>query len=129
MLVNAGDTVVWLDQAPTNYLESYGGDWKSPPMTNGDSFAFTFTNAGFYAYRTGLGIIGATASGTVTVNAWSDVPPPVTINSPVDGTTLASTEANILEASATNEANLAATELFANGTSIGAVSNAPHAIQ
>jgi hypothetical protein len=57
LAVNVGDTVVWLNQQqspPTNYVASYAGDWSSPVLGPGESFAFTFTNAGFFAYRTGI---------------------------------------------------------------------------
>ena len=90
--INVGDTVVWVNQQPsflgTNFVESYSGEWSSPAMVNvGDSFSFTFTNAGFYAYRTGVSGYGGTKGlpGTVTVNGWTGAPPAVTILTPLDG--------------------------------------------
>ena len=90
LAVNAGDTVVWLNEQPlylgTNYVESYGGEWKSPWLNPGDSFSFTFTNPGFYAYRTGCHGEGSQPlPGTVAVAAWTNAPPAVTIDTPVAG--------------------------------------------
>ena len=92
LAVYAGDTVVWVDPNPggatnyvaTNYVESYGGEWGSGPLRPGDQFSFTFTNPGFFAYRT----VDASMSGTVTVLAWTGAPPAVAINTPVDGATV-----------------------------------------
>ncbi len=93
--INVGDTIVWVNQQaapPTNYVESYGGQWRGALPNPGDSFAFTFTNAGFYAYRTGLLVSPdegfSVVAGTITVSDWTDAPPAVTINSPMDGALL-----------------------------------------
>jgi plastocyanin len=124
--VNVGDTVVWVNQWPTNsgtnYVESYGGEWKSPPLNSGDSFSFTFTNAGFFAYR------ARDAFGTVTVMAWTNAPPALTINTLVDGFVLASNWQVWVQASVTNPENLAQIEYFANSTFIGTATNSPFGV-
>jgi len=128
--VNTGDTVVWVNNLPeylgSNYVESYGGEWKSPVLGPGGSFSFTFTRPGFYAYRTGIPISGANASGTVTVSAWTGAPPAITINSPVDGTFIGGL--NLVQASAANAANLAEVQYFANSALVGTATNAPYAV-
>jgi hypothetical protein len=135
--VNAGDTVVWVNQQPlyygTNFVQSYGGEWSSPPMVNlGDSFSFTFTNAGFYAYRTGaIGWNGTKGlPGVVTVNAWTGAPPAVTILTPLDGSFFIAGP-DIVQASVTNTDNLAEIKYFAGTNLIGigtAAASPPYAV-
>lgn len=78
--IKVGDTVTWyMASSVSNFTESLGGEWKSPSFTNtGATFSYTFTNAGFFVYRT------ARAVGTITVKAWTNPPPPVEIVWPVD---------------------------------------------
>jgi len=121
--VNVGDTVVWVNQWTTNSVESYGGEWKSPFLNSGDSFSFTFTNAGFYAYRT-LANTPSPTVGTVTVLAWTGAPPAVTINTPVDGSAVGLSQ--LVQASVTNMEALAQIEYFSNSVLIGTVTNAPY---
>jgi Bacterial Ig domain len=131
---NAAHTVWWVNQQDpfyygTNYTESYGGEWKSPPLNLGDSFSFTFTNAGFYAYRTGtMGGYNNLQPGTVTVQAWTDAPPAVTINTPVSGAILSDIGPGLIQASVTNVEGVAEMQFFANSTLIGTATNAPYAI-
>jgi len=133
LAVNAGDTVTWVNWQQsflgTNYVESYGGEWKSPPMNLGDSFSFTFTNPGFYAYRTGTaGAPGALLPGAVTVSAWTNAPPAVTLNSPVAGSVLSFTEGGWVQASVTNADGPAEMQYFANSSLIAIATNPPYAI-
>ena len=75
--VNTGDTVVWVNAFGygPDYVESYEGDWKSPPLDAGASFSVTFINPGFYAYRTSESAYTGRTSGTVTVSGWTNQPP------------------------------------------------------
>lgn len=127
--VNVGDTVVWVNQWPqyagTNYVESYGCEWKSPPLSPGDSFSFTFTNAGFCAYRTRVVYRPDPTAGTVTVVAWTGAPPAVTINTPVDGSVVLW---SLVQASVTNTEDLAQIEYFANSDLIGTATNSPYGV-
>ncbi len=126
LAVNAGDTVVWVNQWPqnagTNYVESYGGEWKSPALNSGDSFSFTFTNAGFFAYRTKAG------AGTITVVAWTGAPPALTINTPVDGSVFSWSWGTWVQASVPNPEDLAQIEYFANSNLIGTATNSPYGV-
>jgi hypothetical protein len=141
MAVNAGDTVVWLNQQPaaagSNYVGSFGGEWESPSLGPGDSFSYTFTNPGFYAYSTGLGGPsigvrpgpGGSLFGVVTVNAPTDAPPLVTISTPVDGAVLSPVVPGLVQASGLTAGAFATVEYFANATLIGIATNFPYGIQ
>lgn len=127
LAVNLGDTVVWVNQQwgflGSNYVASYGGDWKSPLLAKGDSFAVTFTNAGFFAYETGTS--RAPYSGVITVRAWSQGPPPVTLNAPVEGSVLTDGVEGFIQASATNQAETVQMDYYANSNIVATVTNAP----
>ena len=130
LAVNAGDTVTWVNWQQswlgTNYVESYGGEWKSPPMNLGDSFSFTFTNPGFYAYRTGtVGAPGTLLPGTVTVSAWTNAPPAVTLNSAVAGSIVSFAEGGWVQASVTNADGPAEMQYFANSSLIAIATTPP----
>ena len=127
--VDVGDTVVWVNRWPaqfTNDVESFGGEWKSPPMNSGEAFSFTFTNAGFYAYRARWGSWGFSPDyGAVTVVGWTDAPPAITINTPAQGT-FAFAGAILVQATATNTSDLAEIQLFLDSALIGAATNSPY---
>jgi len=127
LTVYAGDTVVWVNPNPgwpTNYVESYGGEWSSGPLLPGDQFSFTFTKPGFFAYRT----LEPELSGTVTVMGWTDAPPAVAINMPMDGAVVPWQWGIRVLASATNTADLVSIEFYANADSIGVATNSPYTV-
>jgi len=127
LTVYAGDTVVWVNSGlgwPTNYVESYGGEWSSGPLLPGDQFSFTFTKPGFFAYRT----LEPELSGTVTVMGWTDAPPAVAINMPMDGAVVPWQWGIRVLASATNTADLVSIEFYANADSIGVATNSPYTV-
>jgi hypothetical protein len=125
LTVYAGDTVVWVNPGwPTNYVESYGGEWRSGPLRPGDQFSFTFTNPGFFAYRT----VDISMPGTVTVLGWTDAPPAVAINVPMDEAIVPHGWGTWVQASATNTADLLSIEFYANSDFIGIATNSPYAV-
>jgi len=137
LAINAGDTVVWVNQQDnyyaTNFIQSFGGEFKSPPMNKGDTFSFTFTNAGFYAYLTGLmrpdlasGV--TTAAGTISVSGGTGSPPAVTINSPVDGSILG-VVGTLVHASVPNPNNVDEVQFFVNANVIGSATNVPYEVE
>ncbi len=140
LAINAGDTVVWVNQQAvpaTNYVESYGGEWRGALPNPGDSFAFTFTNAGFYAYRTGLQSgVGLSVVGTITVSACTDEPPAVTINSPVDGAVFPMAVfvrpgligSRLVQASVADPDNVARIQYFVNSNLVGTAASPPYGI-
>ncbi len=122
LVVNVGDTVVWLNPSVgTNYVESLDGSWTSGTLQQGESFALTFSDPGFYPYRTSFSTFGV-----VTVRAWTDAPPAVTLNIPMDGLVIG--VSSPLRASTTNDENIAKMEFFANSLPIGIATNAPFII-
>ena len=129
--VNVGDSVVWVNQEPlfegTNYVRSYGGEFESPLLYPDDTFSFTFTNAGFYAYHTGADPAYAPPAGTITVNALTGAPPEVMINVPVEGFVLPSF-GGLVQATVSNADNIAEVDYFANGSLIGVATNAVYGI-
>jgi hypothetical protein len=134
LTINVGDSIVWVNEQTspsTNYVESYGGEWKSPTLYYGDSFSYTFTNAGFYAYRTGQSYPFTGAPGTITVNGWLNAPPAVTINTPVEGFVFPPLTGHTvtLQASVTNADNFPLIEYFANSNLIAVATNPPYSVQ
>jgi hypothetical protein len=147
--VNVGDTVTWHAGGPSDVqsVESYTGEFISPVMVErGSSFSYTFTRPGLYPYHH----IGheptppytpvssrIAKQGTVTVLAWSNQPPAVTINTPIEGshwgwslwgpTTPSISEWITLRASVTNQpAEIARLEFHAGANLLAAVTNAPY---
>ena len=132
LAVNSGDTVVWVNApqgASTDYVESYGGEWRSPLLAIGASFSVTFPNPGFYAYRTSESADSGRTSGTVTVRGWTNQPPAVTINTPMDGFLFATYQPAFVQASVTNPAETVLVQYFANTNLIGSATNPPYAVQ
>jgi len=129
LTVNVGDTVVWTNQQElslgTNFVESYDGEWKSPKLLLGDSFAVTFTNAGQFVYRTGERTFPR--AGIVNVRPWTGAPPALTINAPRDGSRL-STEM-FLQATATNQDDIVTMDYLANSQLIDTATNAPFTLR
>ena len=125
LAINAGDTLVWVQPSysyqGTNQVESYGGEFKSPPLAPGDVFSYTFTNPGNYAYRAGL--FHDSPAGTVAVAAWTNAPPAITLNSPVQGAVIPSSPWPVLATVATAE-NVAEIEYYANSALVGVSTNA-----
>jgi Bacterial Ig domain len=139
LCINVGDVVVWVNQgSATNTTASYGGAWSSPPLAPGDAFAFTFTQSGFYAYRTGDPSTPYTVWGAITVNGWTNAPPVVTINSPADnsvaypfqsGSPFQSSNPGTLLASVNDPSDIVQVEFLANGSLIGTATNLPFAVE
>jgi hypothetical protein len=125
LAVNAGDTVVWVNAVPsyegTSHVESYGGEFNSPPLAAGDVFSYTFTNAGFYAYRTGVWY--DSPAGTVAVASWTSAPPAIAINSPVEGELIRYAYAFPVLTTVASANNVAEIQYFANSALVGVATN------
>ncbi|MGO8679165.1 MAG: Ig-like domain-containing protein [Limisphaerales bacterium] len=131
--VNVGDTVVWVNgEFSPNYVQSYGGEFKSPSLAPGDLFSFTFTNAGFYAYQTGTADLGpSTLAGVVIANGWTGAPPAVTVLTPLEGSILRNGP-DLVQAWATNIENIAQIQYFLGTNLIGigaATSSYPYGVE
>jgi plastocyanin len=61
LTVRVGDTVTWVNQdAPQHDVVADNGEFKSQLFDKGQSFSFTFTKAGTYAYHCSIhpGMVG-----------------------------------------------------------------------
>jgi plastocyanin len=131
LILNAGDTVTWrLMESSTYQIESYGGEWKSPLITGiGATYSYTFVQPGDFTYRTRIfvgSLIVYGGAGQIVVKPWSNSPPAVTLNSPIEGAYFAAQAYMWLSASTTNETNVARVEFFEGTNLIAAVTNAPY---
>ncbi|MHB9009855.1 MAG: cupredoxin domain-containing protein, partial [Limisphaerales bacterium] len=84
-----GDSVRWRPWADyTYFVESTSGAWETRPFTR-ESFEVTFTAPGIYTYNTTWIGPGSTTlrgrPGVITVLGWTNVPPRVVLNLPMDG--------------------------------------------
>ncbi|HEV8556914.1 MAG TPA: cupredoxin family copper-binding protein [Actinophytocola sp.] len=78
LTITVGDTVTWTnhDSAPHNVVVSDGPEkFTSPTLQTGQSFSYTFTKAGTYAYYCS---IHPNMKATVTVQGGGTDPPPTT---------------------------------------------------
>jgi plastocyanin len=63
--VQTGTTVKWVNKdSDSHTVVAEDGSFKSPRLGQGESFSFTFTKAGTFAYRCG---IHASMKGTIVV--------------------------------------------------------------
>jgi hypothetical protein len=130
LAIDAGDTVTW--QASDGFfsgVQSYTGDWKSPPLTtNGATYSMTFNQTGLYLYEA-LGSYGP-VPGAITVLGWTNQPPAISINNPVDGFVLTNPRAFVrLDASVrVEETNILRVDFWANANLIGSLTNAPFSL-
>src|SRR6266576_1553928 len=102
LAINVGDSVTWqLVNVGTGYVvREYLGEWTNTWMTNQDRFTHTFSSVGNVVYRTvvcccppppGLPLCGGEQGagqlgvGTITVKAWTNSPPAITLSSPIEG--------------------------------------------
>jgi hypothetical protein len=129
VLVYVDDTVRW-NARLTVGTESYTGEWKSPILKRGETFAYTFTKPGIYVYRivwysesTPPSFIGYRV-GTVTVQALADSHPAISIVAPPDGFLVSGSF--LMRSAVTNvEANVRAVQFFRGDQLIGTVTNSP----
>jgi hypothetical protein len=131
LAINQGDAVIWVfGQGNELDVRSYTGEWQSPFLGEGGTFSQTFTTPGEYVYGSHIKfgtIIGFNRGATIAVAAWTNSPPPITINSPVEGFFLLRGYQFIILASVTNRADeVSRVDFFANTNLIGTATNAPY---
>ncbi|MEK7678304.1 MAG: Ig-like domain-containing protein [Verrucomicrobiota bacterium] len=124
LLVNVGDTVVWIGGQT---LETYGGEWNYASDGQG-SISNTFDRPGVYLYRNaGLGIGDA---GSIQVMPWTNRPPVITINTPVEDYYFnLGAPFKILASVEKPESEVSQVEFFADGLPLGIATNAPYQIE
>jgi hypothetical protein len=143
--VNTGDNVTW-HAGDVQSVESYDREFSSPIMLERSTYSHTFSRPGYYPYRHIARVRVApynpvtdrlAMQGTVTVLPWSNQPPAVTINTPIDGShwgwtlwgppTPSISEWITLRASVTNQpTEIARLEFHAGTNLLAAVTNAPY---
>jgi hypothetical protein len=94
LAIDAGDTVTWEVTDNEKYftgVQSYTGDWSSPPLTtNGAFYSMTFGQPGLYLYEAVSQFGQPPFPGAITVLGWTSQAPAISINSPVEGFVFAS---------------------------------------
>jgi len=133
--VNAGDTVTWVNQDNTFHDTTSGtnavpsGLWHSALPVNGDSFSFTFNvPGGYYGYYCTPHVFLFHMFGSVTVIA-PDIPPSVTITSPVDGAMFPAGANILIEAAASDQdGTVARVDFSVNGNPAGSVATRPYSL-
>jgi len=139
MTINVGDSITW--QLVTDrsgfMVQEYFGEWSSPWITNGGHFTHTFLAAGNVVYQTGeCGVPpppgvsfcqGQLGVGTITVKAWTNSPPAITLNSPIEAFYYNPGAPVPLLASVTNQpADVLAVDFYSDGDWLGCVFTPPY---
>jgi plastocyanin len=124
LTIQQGDTVVWVQRGQNHDTVSDAGLWESGILGSGQSFSFTFDEAGTFRYfctphrQQGM-------RGTINVLAAANTPPTITLLGPTDGATFGPTDNIAFSANATDNGQVTSVEFFANASSLGTVASAP----
>ncbi|MEK7678302.1 MAG: Ig-like domain-containing protein [Verrucomicrobiota bacterium] len=130
LAVNVGDTVIWRQTGVwKRTLESYGGEWSVNLTNAGQSFAYDFDRPGLYLYR--VAVWGnAPYAGSVEALPWTNRPPAITINTPVEDYYFnLAPPFKILASVEKPENEVSQVEFFAEERSLGIATNAPYQIE
>jgi plastocyanin len=131
LTINVGDTVVWRCDAGTHDTVSGSrgvsdGTWRSPFLSAGQTFSFTFTQDRDYEYYCTPHWFQFNMVGIIRVRP-PNGPPTVSITSPPDQATFSAPADIILEASASDaEGDAVTVEFFMNGSSLGTIDAPPY---
>ena len=132
LTIAAGDTVVWSNKVTrahdTTYFDPANPNllvWASELLARNQSFAFTFTNGGFYPYICAVHYFARPQqTGTVTVIRPNE-PPTVTLTNPAAGAVLFAPATFTLAAAAADaDGTVTQVQFFVNGLLAG-VSTGP----
>ncbi len=132
LTIAAGDTVVWSNKVTrahdATHFDPANPDillFASPLLARNESFAFTFTNAGFYPYICAVHYFARPQqTGTVTVIKPNE-PPTITLTNPTDGAVLFAPASFTLSAHAADaDGAVTQVQFFVNGVAAG-VSTGP----
>ena len=132
LTIAAGDTVVWSNKVTRRHDATYYDPanpafqlWASPLLARNESFAFTFTNGGFYPYICAVHYFARPQqTGTVTVIRLNQ-PPTLALTNPTDGAVLFAPASFTLAAAAADaDGSVAQVQFFVNGLAAG-VSTGP----
>jgi len=132
LTIAAGDTVVWSNKVTRAHDATYFDPqnpsfelWASPLLARNESFAFTFTNAGFYPYICAVHYFARPQqTGTVTVIRPNELPT-ITLTNPTDGAVrFAPASFTLAAAAADADGSVTQVQFFVNGLVAG-VSTGP----
>jgi plastocyanin len=136
--VSMGDTVTWVkgDPSPNAYLsEGYFGEWSLCTGTQQQSsVSLSFETVGAFVYRTFYAVCSPTllkssalGVGTITVKAWTNSPPAITLSSPIEGFYYDPGAPVPLVASVTNQpADVLAVDFYSDSDWLGCVFTPPY---
>jgi hypothetical protein len=136
LTINVGDTITWMKADPSLYgwlCQGYFGEWSLCAATQSDKVSLSFNTAGTFVYQTfyaacSSNIVSAeqTAVGTITVKAWTNGPPAITLNSPIEGFYYDPGAPVPLLASVTNQPEVLAVDFYADSDWLGCVFTSPY---
>src|SRR5437588_2822626 len=132
IVINAGDTVTWVNQDFTFHDTTSGtngvrsGLWSSVTFGHGGSFSFTFNvPAGYYGYYCTPHVFTFGMIGSVTVLA-PNQPPTIAITNLSEGQTfLAGTDIPIQASAADPDGSVSHVDFFVNGNPLSSDNSAP----
>jgi hypothetical protein len=132
-----GDTVTWATHPAASIpspssTESYTGEWSHTFVTGGETFSYTFDQPGTYLYRAQQSPRSlVNEAGSIRVQGWTNEPPVITINTPVDGFhyTIGNLHFQILATVEKPPSEVRQVEFFAGPKFVGAATNAPYLIE
>lgn len=123
--IDAGDSITWINHlSGSNAVISYSTAWRGGVLTNyGDTVSAVFSLPGEFPYAT-----TGSGYGLVTVAGWTDAPPAVELNWPIDGFVFGGFPYRIqLQATVRLAAtNVAAVDFWADTNLIGRATNGPY---
>lgn len=127
--VQVGDSVTWMnrDSVPHTSTSDVPTVWDSGLLSQGQSFPFTFTMAGSFAYHC---TVHPFMHGSVMVNAvGGTMPPVVQITSPINGATFTDPTNVMVSATASSPSGTITNVEFLDGvTPIGEATVAPYSV-
>lgn len=125
--INVGDTVTWTQRDFIGHtVTSDTGLWNSPLLSSGQTFSFTFSNAGTFGYHC---TPHPFMVGTVTVKSTSNASPTVNITGPTNNAVVTAPFSGKLQATAADsDGTVASVKFFLGGNSVGKTTSAPFEI-
>jgi uncharacterized protein (TIGR03118 family) len=131
LTVAPGDTVTWMNKDVSEHTSTSGtptapdGLWNSGALAQGQTFSFTFTNAGNFPYFCSF----HSMLGSVTVQSTQPTGPAISITSPANDTTISAAGPVTFTASAAaTGGTISQVEFLEGTTSLGVVTSSPYTL-
>ncbi len=126
--INLGDTITWSNALALAHDTTQATNlWAGPLLSNGMTFSFTFTNAGFYPYFCKTHVaMHPQQTGTVSVVTAANNPPTVLITNPVNNARFCAPASIPLQATASDtDGSVTNVQFFSNEVFCGSAPIAP----